>query len=111
MATTFTVLMTPRQTGSTQTTQYTAVDVIAVIDKFSVTNTSSSNVQVSVNLVPSGSTAGNGNLILKEYTVPPGSTYLCPELIGHVILVSGFISTLASAASSLTVLCSGREIS
>jgi hypothetical protein len=41
----------------------------------------------------------------------PGETYLCPELVGQALEPGGFISTIASAATALTLRVSGREIS
>lgn len=105
------VLIESKQVEAIQTAQYTANAVVGVIDKFSATNTSSSNVSLSVNIIENGGTAGNDNLLIKAKTILPGETYLCPELIGHVLPNGTFISTLASAASSLTIRASGREIS
>jgi hypothetical protein len=76
-----------------------------------VTNTSAGNVAISVNLVTSGGSAGASNLIIDARTVAPDETYTCPELVGHVLDAGGFISTLAGAATSLTIRCSGREVS
>ena len=83
----------------------------AIIDKFTVTNTSAGNVAISVNLVTSGGSAGASNLIIDARTIAPDETYTCPELVGHVLEAGGFISTLAGAATSLTIRCSGREVS
>jgi hypothetical protein len=43
--------------------------------------------------------------------VQPDETYLCPELVGHVLDSGAFISTIASAGAALTLRVSGREIS
>lgn len=110
MAVTPKVLIAPKQAENTQTTQYTATGGRAIIDKFTVTNTTAGNVSISVNLVSAGDAAGAANLITDTRTVAPDETYTCPELVGHVLDAGGFISTLASAATSLTIRCSGREI-
>jgi len=55
-------------------------------------------------------TANAANLIIDARTIVPDETYTCPELVGHVLDSGGFISTLASAATSLTIRASGREI-
>jgi hypothetical protein len=104
------VLIPAKQAEAAQTTQYTAVNAKAIIDKFTVTNTSSSNVTISVNLVASGGSAGASNLILDTRGIAPDETYTCPELVGQVLENGSFISTLASAAPSLTIRSSGREI-
>jgi hypothetical protein len=111
MAVTPKVLIPAKQAENSQTTQYTATAVKAIIDKFTVTNTSAGNVTLSVNLVTVSGSAGASNLILDTRTIAPDETYTCPELVGQVLEAGGFISTLASAATSLTIRCSGREIS
>jgi len=105
------VLIPAKQAENAQTTQYTATNVKAIIDKFTVTNTSANNVTFSCNLVISGGTAGASNLIIDARTLVPDECYTCPELVGQALDVGGFISTLAGAASSLTIRASGREIS
>jgi len=111
MAVTPKVLVPPLQMQNSQTTQYTATAVRAIIDKATVTNTDTVNRTFSVNLVTSGGSAGNSNLVIDDKTIVPGETYLCPELVGQVLEVGGFISTIASAATALTLRISGREIS
>lgn len=110
MAVQLKVLIPPKQAENTDTTQYTAVNAKAVIDKFTVTNTSSGNVTISVNLVTSGGTPGASNLILDTRAIAPDETYTCPELVGQVLEPGSFISTIVSAAASLTIRASGREI-
>jgi len=110
MAVTPKVLIPPKQAEAAQTAQYTATNVKAIIDKFTVTNTSANNVTFSVNLVTVSGSAGASNLIIDARTIAPDETYTCPELIGQVLEAGSFISTLASAATSLTIRCSGREI-
>lgn len=99
-----------KQIENAQTAQYAAQDCVTIIDKFTVTNTSAANVSFSCNLVATGGTAGDSNLVLKNRVLAPNETYTCPELVGQVLQAGGFISTLAGAAASLTVSASGREI-
>lgn len=110
MAVTVKNLIPPKQAEATQTAQYTAVGCKTIIDKFTVTNTNTTNIVFSTNLIPALGTAGDSNLILKTRTIVPTETYQCPELVGQVLEAGGFISTLASAATSLTITASGREI-
>jgi hypothetical protein len=110
MTVTVTVLVPPKQMEASQTTQYTATNVRAIIDKATITNTDTVARTFSVNIVTSGGSAGNGNLVIDTRTVQPDETYLCPELVGHVLAPGGFISTIASNATSLTLRVSGREI-
>lgn len=104
------VLIPAKQAETAQTTQYTATNVKAIIDKFTVTNTSASNATFSCNLVTVVGTANAANLIIDARTIVPDETYTCPELVGQALDSGGFISTLASAATSLTIRASGREI-
>lgn len=103
-------LIASKQAENLQTTQYTAVNCKTIIDKFTATNTSAGNVTISVNLVTSGGSAGVTNLIVDSRAIAPGETYTFPELVGQVLEPEGFISTIASAATSLTIRASGREI-
>ena len=111
MAVTLKVLVPPKQLENAQTSQYTATNVRAVIDKATITNTSGSNVTVSVNLVTVSGSAGASNLIIDTRTIVPDECYLCPELVGQVLETGGFISTIAGTASALTMRVSGREVS
>ena len=104
------VLIPAKQAENAQTTQYTATNVRAIIDKFTVTNTSANNVTFSCNLVTVAGSAGASNLIIDARSLVPDETYTCPELVGQALESGGFISTLAGAASSLTIRASGREI-
>lgn len=97
--------------AATQTTQYTAVNVTTIIDKFTATNYSASAATISVNLVTNGDTAGNQNLITKTKTLQPAEVYTFPELVGQVLNPSGFISTIAGTAASINIRVSGREVS
>jgi len=110
MGVTVRVLIPAKQAENSQTTQYTATNVKAMIDKFTATNTSAANVTLSVNLVASGGSASAANLIVDARTIAPDETYTFPELMGQVLEAGGFISTIASAATSLTIRASGREI-
>jgi hypothetical protein len=111
MTVTVKVLIPAKQAEGSQTTQYTATNVKAIIDKFTVTNTSANNVAFSCNLVTVSGSAGASNLIIDARTIVPDETYTCPELVGQALDVGGFISTLAGAGTSLTIRASGREIS
>jgi hypothetical protein len=111
MTVTVKVLIPAKQAENAQTTQYTATNVKAIIDKFTVTNTSGNNVTFSCNLVTVSGSAGASNLIIDTRTIVPDETYTCPELVGQALDVGGFISTLAGAGTSLTIRASGREIS
>jgi hypothetical protein len=110
MTVTVKVLVPAKTAEDTQTTQYTASGVTALIDKFTATNYSGSAATISVNLVTAAGSAGNDNLIVKTKTLQPSETYTFPELVGAALMPSGFISTLAGTASAVNIRVSGREI-
>lgn len=111
MAVSVKVLIPAKTAENAQTTQYTASGITAIIDKFTATNYSANAATISVNIVTSGDAAGNANLIVKTKTLQPSETYTFPELVGQVLASGGFISTLASAAASINIRASGREVS
>jgi hypothetical protein len=96
---------------ASQTTQYTSTGVQTIIDKFTATNYSASAATLSVNLVASAGSATNDNLIVKTKTLQPAETYTFPELVGHVLPVGGFVSTIAGTATSINIRASGRLVS
>jgi hypothetical protein len=104
------VLIPARTALNTQTLQYIATNVTAIIDKFTATNYSAAAATLSVNLVPFGGSVSNDNLIVKEKTLLPAETYTFPELTGHVLAPGSSISTFAGSASAINIRCSGREV-
>jgi hypothetical protein len=111
MTVTVKVLIPAKIAENTQTTQYTANGVTTIIDKFTATNYSAAAATISVNLVTPSDTAGNQNLITKTKTLQASETYTFPELVGHVLAPSGFISTIAGTATAINIRSSGREVS
>ena len=111
MTVTVKVLIPAKTAEAAQTTQYTATGVTTIIDKFTATNYDTTARTISVNLVTSGGSAGNDNLIVKTKTLQPAETYTFPELVGHVLAPSGFISTIASSGTAINIRASGREVS
>jgi hypothetical protein len=95
---------------ATQTTQYTANNVTAIIDQFTATNYSATAATISVNLVTTAGSAGNINLITKTKTLQPSEVYTFPELVGQVLNSGDFISTIAGTASAINMRVSGREV-
>jgi hypothetical protein len=110
MTTTVKVLIPAKIAENAQTTQYTAGSgITTIIDKFTATNYSASAASLSINLVTSSGSTGNNNLITKTKTLQPGEVYTFPEIVGQALGAGDFISTLASAATSITIRSSGRE--
>lgn len=110
MTVTLKSIIPAKQAENVQTTQYTALNVKTVIDKFTITNTSALNALFSCNLVAVDGIPADGNLIIDARAIAPGETYSAVELVGQVLEPGGFISTLAGTAAALTISASGREI-
>ena len=111
MTVTVKVLIPAKIAEASQTTQYTASNVTTIIDKFTATNYSGSSATLSVNLVTSGDTSGNQNLITKTKTLSAAEVYTFPEIVGQVLVTGGFISTIAGTATAINIRASGREVS
>lgn len=99
-----------KQAESSETTQYTALNCKTIIDKFTITNTTAGAVVFTARLVVLAGTPGVANTVLSAKSIAAGETYTSPELVGQTLEPGGFISTLAGAATSLTISASGREI-
>jgi hypothetical protein len=111
MAVTISNIIPAKTAENTQTTQYISNGVQTIIDKFTATNYSANAATISVNLVTAAGSAGNDNLIVKTKTLQAGETYTFPELVGHVLPLGGFISTIAGTASAINIRASGRLVS
>lgn len=109
MAVTVKALIPAKDAETAQTTQYTATNCRAIIDKFTATNTTTGAITLSINLVTAAGTAGATNLIVKQKSIAAGETYSFPEIVGHALDASEFISTIASAAG-MTIRAAGREV-
>jgi len=110
MAVTPKVLVDRKFIENTQVTQYTSIKCTTVIDKFTVTNVSVTNVAVNVNLVQNGNVADTYNLVIKNKVIQPDETYSMIELVGQIIENGDFISTLCDTANSLVISVAGRQI-
>lgn len=110
MAVTVKQLIPARTLENALTTQYTATNCQAVIDKATLTNESAANVVVSLHICASGASPLPSNRIVNSRAIAPGESYTCPELVGHVVSNGGFISGVSGTASTITIMMSGREI-
>ena len=110
MTITPTVLIEPKLAEATNTVQYTADGVNAIVDKFTVTNNGAAPTTITINVVTNLGTADASNRIVNARNIEVGECYTCPELVGQVLVDADYISTTASAATTLTIRASGREI-
>lgn len=109
MAVTVAVLIPAKIAENAQTSQYVSTGVTTIIDKFVARNYSGGAVTLAVNLITSADTAGNQNLVVSK-SLAAGETYTFPEIVGAALAASGFISTLAGAATSVMIRANGRQI-
>lgn len=109
MTVTVKVLISAKEAETVRTTQYVATNCRAIIDKFTVTNTSGVAAKISINLVKAGDGSVSANLIVWDKSLASGETYSFPELVGHTLDNGGLITTIATAAG-LTMRASGREV-
>lgn len=106
----FRKLVAAQQLTGSNATYYTATNVRTVIDKCTVTNTTAGAVTLTLDIVDAGGSAGATERIISAKSIAAGETYRCPEMVGHVLENGDTIQGLASAATSLTIRVSGREI-
>lgn len=110
MATTPKTIIPAKQAEDSATTQYTSTNVKTAIDKFTVTNTTGSAATIEINIVSSGGSVSDSNVVLHSKSIEAGQTYQCPEVVGHYMEAGSFISTTAGTASALTIMASGRTV-
>ena len=111
MAVNVRVLIPAKLAETAQTTQYTATNVVAIIDKFTATNVTGTAATIAVNLVSRLDNPGSQNLIVATKTLLPSETYTFPELVGAALAAGGSISTIAGTSNAINIRASGREIS
>jgi hypothetical protein len=102
-------LLEAKYAENSETTQYTATGVRTIIDKFTGCNVTAGAVTITIKLIASGGTASADETIVYQKSIAAGETYTFPEMTGQVLNAGGFISTLASAATSIVIRISGRE--
>lgn len=110
MTVTTAVLVPSKQAENAQTTQYTSTNCKTIIDKATITNTTTGIVTFSANVVTAAGAASAANLVVNLRSIAPKETYALPELIGQALEPGDFLSTIAGAATSLTLRVSGRQI-
>lgn len=111
MTVTVKVIIPAKIAEATQVTQYTSTGVTTIIDKFTATNYSAVPATISVNLVTLAGSSGDLNLITKTKTLQASEVYTFPEIVGQVLGIGDFISTIAGTATSINIRASGRQVS
>lgn len=110
MATTPKAFFDPALLTTGAVTYYTVPSsTVAIIKHLSLHNTSASPVQVTVNLVESGGTAGASNQVYKRTLAALESTQVFPAV--NATLESGAtIQALAATGSVVAIFASGNEV-
>jgi hypothetical protein len=105
------VLIPGKIIETADTVQYSAVGVVASIDKFTATNFGATNAKITLHLVASAGSISNATMIVKTKTLQPYETYMFPEIVGHILNSGDYIVTECDTMNSINVRCSGREVS
>ena len=87
-----------------------AASTTAVIQRATFSNTSATDVTITVWLVPAGSGIGTHNQLINARSLIAGETYVSPELSGKVLQATGQIQALCSRSSSISMDISGTEV-
>lgn len=105
-------LLGSSQLGSAATTVYAAsAGSAARIDKATFCNTTGAAATLTVYIVPPGGAPGAGTTIVSAVNVGANSTYVSPELPGHVLGPGYSLQALSSVANAITALVSGTVVS
>ena len=111
MAVTPKPLVASQQLTNSNASYYTATNVKTIIDKCTLCNTTAGAVTATIDVVDSGGSAGVTERLISARSIAAGETYVCPEVVGHILASGDTIQGLCSASTSLTIRVSGREFS
>lgn len=109
MATRITNIIGRQHLAQSPVTLYTARNVVTIVDKLTLTNTSNIGQAVTIYLPNSGGAFGNNNAVLFQRAIAPTETYQCPEIVGQVILAGGTLVASASQGGTIVISGTGRE--
>jgi hypothetical protein len=96
MAVTPTQIIAPAFVPNVKGTAYTSTAAKTRIDYMAWTNTTANNVTLTIWLGPIGASER-----IDTKTILPGETYLCPEVIGALLMPGELIQWQCSAATAL----------
>ena len=96
--------------ANSNTIVYTSTNGSAITN-LTLCNYSASNVTISLHVVPSGDTVGNGNFMLKDLTITAGDTYVLYAGGEKLLFDNGdFINVISSVNSAVTAITSYTAI-
>ncbi|HHV79101.1 MAG TPA: hypothetical protein GXX40_05745 [Firmicutes bacterium] len=97
------------QPGTTETTVYTVpTGKTVILKQIVLANVTTLPAKVSVSLVPSGGTAGDGNRLCKDLSVPANSIVTID--LSQVMTAGDFLSAVQGTSGAITVTISGVVI-
>lgn len=103
-------LVAGSQLTASAATYYTApANTLTTISACTLTNTTAGAITATLYLVPSGGSATASNCILSARTLAAGESFNVGSAIGQTLLAGGTIQALASAITSINLVCSGYE--
>lgn len=102
-------LATATVSGSVAAPQYSAIGVSAQIDACAITNNSSGTAATITLWITGGGSPSDQNIILKDFSIPAGTTKKSYEVAGQVVPDGASLYARASVDGVLTLVCSGRE--
>lgn len=94
---------------NSQTTLYVSTGLTTRIDKVTCQNGDTVPQTISINIVPSGGTAGASNLITNAQAIVAGGTFNSPNEYGLYLGPGDFISVIASAANKIVIAIAGTQ--
>ena len=96
---------------TTPEVEYTANGCRTIIDKFTGTNQNAVPVELSILILPPGGLSSSAEFrLLNRKEIASRGTWMCPEVVGHVLEPNESLVVLASLGASITIRASGREI-
>lgn len=106
------VAMVPDATLTTSDEPYYTcpVNTSAQVKRAVFTNTSTSAVTVTVNVVRNGGTSTTTNVLIPAKPVAPNDTYVAPELAGLALAAGDAIHAFASTGGVINFMVSGIQI-
>lgn len=104
-------LINAKYAAFSSTAEYTVPTATkTIIDKFTVTNTDSGAVTVTIRIVPSGETEGNQHQIIKDLSTAASATTDISSMQNQVLSAGDKVFVVASLANKLVLRMSGREV-
>jgi len=104
-------LVSAKYAGTTGAPDYAAASgARAILDKFTATNTHSSAITLTVNIVPAGGVVDSSNRIVSGRSINAGEAADLSELKNQVLNPGDFLAAVASVGAKLVIRVSGREI-